>query len=74
MKENIFWYNIETVFVAFMQVSVFSMLFSLPIRLLWTEIISSFNIMFLPFSVSYFSIVGIIFILLTLFKIIKTLF
>ena len=68
-------YGLETVLLAFLQVTVFAFLFALPIKLLWFSVISTFSLSsFLPLNVTYFSIVGAIFILLTLFKIFKSIF
>ena len=66
--------SLETVLLALIQVIGFSFSFAIPITLLWSSTFAIFYVPFLPVSVTYFSIVGIIFILLTIFKIIKTLF
>lgn len=66
--------SLKSVMLALLQVTFFSFLFALPIRLLWHHTFNIFEVSFLPISVTYFSLVGIIFILLTLFKIIRTLF
>lgn len=66
--------SVLTVLLAFLQVTLFSCMFALPIRLLWYHTFSIFVVSFLPTDVTYFSLVGIIFILLTFFKIIKTIF
>lgn len=67
-------FSIMTVSLAILQVTLFSLVFALPIRLLWYYTFIIFTVSFLPTSVTYFSIVGIIFILLTFFKIIRTTF
>jgi len=66
--------SVSSVLLAFWQVTLFSFVFALPIRLLWYHTFTIFTISFLPTSVTYFSLVGVIFILLTIFKIIRTLF
>lgn len=66
--------SITTVLLALLQVSMLSLLFALPIRFLWYHTFTIFLVPFLPTSVTYFSLVGIIFISLTIFKIIRTTF
>jgi hypothetical protein len=74
MEKNLFVYSLKNLVLAFLQVSGFSFLFALPIKLLWLSVFSIFTIPFVPMVVTYWSIVGIIFILLTILKIIKTAF